>query len=109
MTGITMDWTITFGNLITVVGMVFSGLFVFFMMRADILLLSTQVKLINEQISVMQTELKNMVNILTLLARQDERIKNLETTVIDLKHGKGFTFELSSPMSSPYFVEGKKK
>lgn len=66
----TFDWTITFGHLLSVVGMVAGIAAVVYTLRSD-------VKEIKLELAPMKEHIKQLAVALVQLARQDEQIKSL--------------------------------
>lgn len=66
-----IDWTVTVGNLLTILSVTGGGVWVFFAVRRDVDLLSQ--KLIPIESAVIK-----LTVVLETLARQDERIKSVE-------------------------------
>lgn len=86
------DTTITLGNLLTAIGMVVAGLMAVMSMRSELQVMNIQVKSMADQ-------LKLMNGVVTDLAVQDKRLEVIEATIEDMRHGRGFTFNLAESRS----------
>jgi len=65
------DWTISLGNILTILGFIGAVIAFFVAVRRDITELATRLQ-------PLETALKELTASLTVLARQDERVKSLE-------------------------------
>lgn len=85
-----VDWTISVGSIIQVVGMIIGGLIVLVTLR-------NTVSEIQKDVSAVQIELRKMGDILTKMAvaetrldNTDTRLTNVERDIRELRHGDGF-------------------
>jgi hypothetical protein len=80
---LTIDYTITIGNLIEIASIIGGGILVMITLRNDVGNMKTEMKGI-------QTEVKKIGDVLITQADQNRRILHLEEDVRDLRHGRGF-------------------
>ena len=85
-----IDWTISLGNLVQVASILGGGLAVLLTMRGDIKALKKDDQGLNDEIKVIQSEIKKITSILITQASQDQRILHLEEEMRDLRRGRGF-------------------
>lgn len=65
------DWTISLGNVLTLVGFVGGGIAFIYAVRRDVDVLTARLK-------PLETAIGELTEALTVIARQDERVKALE-------------------------------
>lgn len=89
----TVDWTISLGNILQIVSVLGGGLLVLVAIRMD-------VQNLKSDVTSIKAELKKIAEVMVITARQDERlksqderIKSVERGLEDLRHGKGFVME----------------
>lgn len=80
---ITIDYTISIGNVIEIGSILLGGLYALATIKSNVGLLKTEV-------GEMQTEIKKITDILINQADQNRRIIHLEDDLRELRHGKGF-------------------
>lgn len=85
-----IDWTISFGSLLQMAGMVGGGLIVLVTLR-------NTVAALKDDVTSIQYELRQMAGILTKMAvaetrldNADTRIARVEADIRELRHGQGF-------------------
>jgi hypothetical protein len=81
---VTFDWTITLGNLISIIGFIGLGTAVFYGMRSDIAMLSARVGGVEADLNKIDESLKPIVKIFVEIARQDERMSSMDRRLNDL-------------------------
>jgi hypothetical protein len=93
----TIDYTITIGNIIEIASIVVGGILVLFTLKADVNTLKTGAKTLKDDFDAMQAEIKKLGDILVNLADirgeirvHDTRITSIEQDVRELRHGRGF-------------------
>ncbi len=93
----TIDWSISFSNLIQMAMIVCGGLSVVFMLRSDVSSLKEHNKQLRIDFAAMQTEIKEIGKILINLAdirgdirELNSRVKSSEDDIRELRHGRGF-------------------
>jgi hypothetical protein len=80
---ITIDYTITAGNIVEIGSILIGGLYALATIKSNVGLLKTEV-------GEMQNEIKKITDILINQADQNRRIIHLEDDLRELRHGKGF-------------------
>jgi uncharacterized membrane protein YgaE (UPF0421/DUF939 family) len=84
MGGLNVDLTIRLGDILTMIGLFGGGIFVVFMMRADMRILSTRVQGIENSMTSIGERLNGITAILVEQAKHDQRILTLEQRIRDL-------------------------
>ena len=87
-----MDLTLSIGTVIEIGVFISGGLIAFGVMKRTI-------KDIEGQVESMKQQMKNLADVLTKIAVQDNRIKNLEEDVRELRHGQGWIVKPPSGIS----------
>lgn len=97
MTGLSIDYTITIGNIIEIVSIVVGGLLALFTLRRDVSLLQVGADALKLELGQLQDEIKKLSEILVDLADIRGEIRVLasrvtasETDIRELRHGDGF-------------------
>lgn len=90
MLGLTIDWTVSIGNILTIGALLATIVSVFYNMKFDIGVLRVGMKHLEDRQSLLNDAFTQLSKILTQVAVQDTRIAMLEKTMDDLKRGKGF-------------------
>lgn len=80
---ITIDYSITAGNIIEIGSILIGGLYALATIKSNVGLLKTEV-------GEMQNEIKKITDILINQADQNRRIIHLEDDLRELRHGRGF-------------------
>lgn len=80
---ITVDYTITFGNMVEIASIMIGGLYALATIKSNVGLLKTEV-------GEMQVEIKKISDVLINQADQNRRIIHLEEDVREMRHGHGF-------------------
>lgn len=80
---ITIDYTISAGNIIEIGSILIGGLYALATIKSNVGLLKTEV-------GEMQNEIKKITDILINQADQNRRIIHLEDDLRELRHGRGF-------------------
>ena len=80
---ITVDYSITIGNVIEIASIILGGLYALATIKSNVGLLKTEV-------GEMQVEIKKISDVLINQADQNRRIIHLEEDVRELRHGRGF-------------------
>lgn len=80
---ITIDYTISIGNLVEIGSILLGGLYALVTIRSNVGVLTTEV-------GDMQTEIKKISEVLINQADQNRRIIHLEDDLRELRHGRGF-------------------
>ena len=85
-----IDWTVSLGNIITILTVIASVIGLVYNMKADIVLLQNDVVHLEKAQQTMTEAFSNMGKILTSIAVQDSRISMIEKKLDELSHGKGY-------------------
>jgi hypothetical protein len=99
---VTVDWSITIGNLLTMFMVLIAGLVAFFNMRTDVRLLAAAMDRV-------KSRLEDFKDVMTRLVEQNQRIDHLERLVDEMRSGQGFKFDLVENMLSRHRVEPNKR
>ncbi len=83
MIGLTVDYTITVGNIIEICTIAGGGVWV-------LIKLNNSVAILKEDVGKMQKEIIKIGDVLTQLAVTKTRLDNMETDIRELRHGHGF-------------------
>lgn len=85
-----IEWTVSLGNIITIITVIASVIGLVYNMKADIVLLQNDVVHLEKAQLTMTDAFSNMGKILTSVAVQDTRITMIEKKLDELSHGKGY-------------------
>lgn len=85
-----IDWSISVGNLLTILSMAVISIGVIWGMRSDIRAISQDIKYIQEKQQTLNEAFTQLGNILTKVAVQDTRLAMIEKNIDELRHGDGF-------------------
>lgn len=80
----TFEWTITLGNLLSIIGFFAAGFTVFYGMRSDIRMLDQRIGTVEGDLTKIDESLKQIVKIFVEMARQDERMSAMDRRMNDL-------------------------
>lgn len=93
----TIDWSLRFGDIVSFLGFALGGLSVIFMMKSDIRALALRLGFLEKQTEVQNakidnqsTEISRLGELLSLMARYEERMAALRRDMDDLRHGRGY-------------------
>ena len=85
-----IDWSVSLGNIITILTVIASVIGLVYNLKADIVLLQNDVVHLEKAQVTMTDAFSNMGKILTSVAVQDTRITMIEKKLDELSHGKGY-------------------
>lgn len=95
--GLSIDYTITIGNIIEIGSIIGGGIMVLWTLKADVNSLKLGARTLKDDFAAMQAEIKKLGEILVNLADMRGEIRVLSTRltateqdVRELKHGEGF-------------------
>lgn len=91
-----IDWSVSVGNLLQMLVIVIGGISVFFTLRADVRIMRHDMNNMKERQDALNEAFKQLGNILTQVAVQDQRLVQMKNEIDELRHGQGFI----SPMRS---------
>lgn len=80
------DWTFSVGNLVAMVMVLVSCLGFIYGMKGDIRLLASQIKALELDLLKIDRTLERMIELFSLIARQEERISSSERRLSDLNN-----------------------
>ncbi len=83
MIGLTLDYTITVGNIIEIATIAGGGIWILVKLNNSVAILKTDV-------DKMQREIIKIGDVLTQLAVTKTRLDNMESDIRELRHGDGF-------------------
>lgn len=92
--GVSVGWTITLGEALTVLSVVGGALGMFFGVRADVRIVKHDLRSINDRVSNLADAFGTLGDILTKVAVQDTRIDRVEQDIRDLQRGEGMVIPL---------------
>lgn len=94
---VTVDWTISVGNILTVFILGFGALSAYYKMQGDLRVLRHDfANLAQLQTGISET-LTLVASTLTQVAVQQSRIEGIEQDISDIKRGRGFVLDLPAP------------
>lgn len=85
-----IDWSVSLGNIITILTVIASVIGLVYNMKSDIVLLQNDVVHLEKAQQTMTEAFSNMGKVLTSVAVQDTRITMIEKKLDELSHGKGY-------------------
>lgn len=99
--GVTIDWSLRLGDLVSFAGFAIGGIGVIFAMKSDIRTLGMKLGFLestvkseteaqNKKIDDQSKEIERFGELLSLMGRHEERFISFQRQLDDLKHGKGF-------------------
>lgn len=92
-----IDWSVSVGNLIQMLVIVVGGLSVFFTLRADVRVMRHDMSNMKERQDALNEAFKQLGNILTQVAVQDQRLVQMENKINELSHGDGYVKSRAHP------------
>lgn len=84
------DWTINFGNLLAVIGVLGTWAWMFLSMRAELRVQRHDLNSLKERLGSLAEAFTQLGKILTQIAVQDNRLAMLDRSIDELRHGQGF-------------------
>lgn len=84
-----INWTVSFGNIIEIIGMAVIVITMFNKQNASISLMRKDINYIQDSQRALNEAFKQLGNILTQVAVQDTRLSMIEKRVDELAHGEG--------------------
>jgi len=86
----TFDWTISFGNILTVLGVLGTWAWMFMSMKAELRVQRHDLGSLKERMTSLSEAFTHLGKILTQIAVQDTRLTMIEKAIDELRHGQGF-------------------
>lgn len=84
-----LDWTISVGNILTILSVIGSVVTLVYSMKNDISILKRDIDYLQDSHKALTEAFNQLGKILTQVAVQDQRINMLEKRVDEIAHGKG--------------------
>ena len=91
---IAVDWTISVGNLLTIVIIGLGAMSAFYRLQGDLRVLRHEFRNMEAVQLNLQENLTSLTTIMTQIAVQQTRLDMLQTDIEDMKHGRGFVLDL---------------
>jgi hypothetical protein len=88
--GMKLDFTITLGNVLTILGFIIGGWIFVSAMRSRLDVQTVEIQVLKDAAIEQGKQLASFAKALVELARQDERLNSLDRRVEELRHGKGW-------------------
>lgn len=84
-----IDYTISVGNILTVLCVTGSVMALLYSMKGDIMIVKHDLHYLQESHKSLTEAFRQLGKVLTQVAVQDNRINNMEKKIDELAHGKG--------------------
>src|SRR5258705_8076562 len=85
-----IEYTISVGNILTIVGVVGSTMALLYSMKGDIVVVKHDIHYLQESHRALTEAFTNLGKVLTQVAVQDNRLNMMERRMDELSHGEGF-------------------
>lgn len=85
-----IDWSISLGNILTILSVIGSVITLVYSMKNDISILKRDIDYLQDSHKALTEAFNQLGRVLTQVAVQDQRINMLEKRVDEIAHGKGF-------------------
>ncbi len=85
-----IDYSISFGNILTILSVVGSVMAFIWTMKGDIIMIKSDVSYLQRSQTVLSEAFNQFGKVLTTVAVQDNRMSMVEKRVDELAHGLGF-------------------
>lgn len=89
-----IDWTVSVGNMLTVVILGFGAITAFFRVQGDIRVIVQELESLDKHQVALESSINQMTQIMSQVAVQSNRIDHLEEDLRELKHGEGFVLPM---------------
>ena len=80
----TIDWTVSIGNMLTAVGFLGGGMLFVFTMRGDIRLFAQRINFMEKQMDAVERQLASMAELLNQIAVEKVRLDNMSIRITEL-------------------------
>jgi len=84
-----IEYTVSFGNILTIVSVVGSVMALVFKMQGDLTIVKHDVHYLQDNIKALTEAFAQLGKVLTQVAVQDQRINMIEKDIDEIRHGKG--------------------
>ena len=88
-----IEYSISVGNILTILGVVGSTMALLYNMKGDIVVVKHDIHYLQESHKALTEAFTSLGKVLTQVAVQDNRINMVEKRVDELSHGEGFVHE----------------
>ena len=88
-----MDWSISLGNILTIISVVGAATTFIWTMRGDINIVKNDIRYLQESQKALTEAFSQLGKILTSVAVQDTRLNMIEKKMDELAHGKGYVHD----------------
>lgn len=85
-----MDWSISLGNILTIISVVGAATTFIWTMRGDINVVKNDIRYLQDSQKALTEAFSQLGRILTSVAVQDARINMIEKKMDELAHGRGY-------------------
>lgn len=85
-----LEYTISIGNILTIVGVVGSTMALLYSMKGDIVVVKHDIHYLQESHRALTEAFTNLGKVLTQVAVQDNRINMMERRMEEFFHGEGY-------------------
>ncbi len=85
-----IEYTISIGNILTILGVVGSTMALLYSMKGDIVIVKHDIHYLQESQKALTEAFSSLGRVLTQVAVQDNRINMMERRVDELAHGDGY-------------------
>ena len=85
-----MDWSISLGNILTIISVVGAATTFIWTMRGDINIVKNDIRYLQDSQKALTEAFSQLGKILTSVAVQDARINMIEKKIDELAHGRGY-------------------
>lgn len=85
-----MDWSISLGNILTIISVVGAATTFIWTMRGDINIVKNDIRYLQDSQKALTEAFSQLGKILTSVAVQDARINMIEKKMDELAHGQGY-------------------
>jgi len=85
-----IEYTISLGNILTILSVVGSVMAFIWTMKTDIIIIKSDVSYLQKSQAVLTEAFSQFGRVLTTIAVQDSRITMTEKKIDEMSHGKGF-------------------
>lgn len=85
-----IEYTISIGNILTILGVIGSTMALLYSMKGDITIVKHDIRYLQESHKALTEAFTQLGKVLTQVAVQDNRINMIEKRLDEMAHGEGF-------------------
>ncbi len=89
----TVDWTLNIANIFNLLIFILGGCWAIISMKEDLRIVKYDIINLRESVKVLNEAFRQMGDILTKVAVQDNRLTMMDKYIDELRHGRGFIKE----------------